>query len=144
MTASTEARATLLRIGELARRTGVTVDALRFYERQGLIRRPERTPSSGYRAYAPETVLIVRFIREAQALGFSLNEVAELLRLRSDTKASCADVRNAAQSKLDDVEHRIKRLRAMRSALRALLESCRTDGSATHCPILESLTDGDE
>lgn len=134
----------LLRIGEAARRAGVGVDALRFYEREGLIRPPDRSPSSRYRLYPAETVRTVRFIREAQALGFKLKEVGELLRLRDDTRASCSDVRAAAQEKLTDVERRIVRLRAVRSALRKLIDTCRSDGSTRSCPILESLTEGED
>lgn len=127
-----------LRIGDLARRTGVSVDALRFYERRGLIPRAEREASSGYRVYPPDILGIVRFVREAQTLGFSLAEVGELLRLRGED-ASCADVRRAAQAKLDDVERRLAGLRRVRSALRRLVETCRTDGSMRDCPILEAL-----
>ncbi len=133
---------TSLRIGEVARRAGVGVDTLRFYERQRLIAIPAREPS-GYRAYAPDTVRTIRFIREAQGLGFTLKEVAELLRLRSDRHASCEDVRSAARAKLDDVERRITQLRSMRAALRKLVDTCQSDGSVTSCPILGALTDGD-
>lgn len=133
-----------LRIGEVARRSGVGIDALRFYEREGLIPQPARDPSSRYRTYVPETVRTVRFIREAQGLGFTLKEISELLRLRNDTDASCRDVRDAATAKLDDVERRIKKLRAVRSALRKLVDTCRSDGSTRACPILEALTDGDD
>ena len=133
-----------LRIGEVARRAGVGIDAMRFYEREGLIPQPARDPSSGYRSYSRETVRTVRFIREAQGLGFTLKEISELLRLRNDTEASCTDVRAAASAKLDDVERRIKQLRAVRSALRKLVDTCRSDGTTRACPILEALTDGDD
>ena len=133
-----------LRIGEVARRAGVGIDALRFYEREGLIPQPARDPSSGYRTYVPDTVRTVRFIREAQGLGFTLKEIAELLKLRNDTDASCSDVRAAANAKLEDVEQRIKKLRAVRSALRKLVDTCRSDGTTRACPILEALTDGDD
>ena len=133
-----------LRIGEVARRAGVGIDALRFYEREGLIPQPARDPSSGYRSYARDTVRTIRFIREAQGLGFTLKEISELLRLRNDTDASCSDVRAAANAKLEDVERRIKQLRAMRSALRKLVDTCRSDGTTRACPILEALTDGDD
>lgn len=133
-----------LRIGEVARRSGVGIDTLRFYEREGLIPQPARDPSSRYRTYVPETVRTVRFIREAQGLGFTLREISELLRLRNDTDASCRDVRAAATAKLDDVERRIKKLRAVRTALRNLVDTCRSDGSTRACPILEALTDGDD
>lgn len=128
-----------LRIGDLARRAGVSVDALRFYERRGLIPRAEREGSSGYRIHPPAILGIVRFVREAQSLGFSLAEVGELLRLRGDTDASCADVRRAARAKLEDVERRLAGLRRMRSGLRRLVDTCRTEGSVRGCRILEAL-----
>lgn len=133
-----------LRIGDVARRAGVGVDALRFYEREGLVPKPTREPSSGYRAYPEQTVRRVRFIREAQRLGFTLKEVAELLRLRDDDRASCADVRATARAKISDIEGRMTRLRSMQRALKQLVDSCRSDGSTRACPILEALTDGDE
>ncbi len=133
-----------LRIGEAARRARVGVDALRFYEREGLIPQPEREPASGYRLYTPEAVQTVRFIREAQGLGFTLKEIAELLRLRNDTDASCSDVRAAANTKLEDVARRIQQLRAVQSALRKLVDTCRSDGTTRACPILEALTEGDD
>lgn len=133
-----------LRIGEVARRAGVGIDALRFYEREGLIARPARDPSSGYRAYSADVVRTVRFIQEAQALGFTLKETAELLRLSNDRTTSCSDVRKAAQSKLTDIERRIGRLQGMRAALRSLVDTCGDDGSERACPILAALLDGPE
>lgn len=84
----------------------------------------------------------MRFIREAQGLGFTLKEISELLRLRNDTTACCSDVRAAANAKLEDVEHRIKKLRAVRSALREFVNTCSSEGTTRACPILEALTDG--
>ena len=130
-----------LRIGEVAGRAGVGIDALRFYEREGLIPTPPRDASSGYRVYPADVVRTVRFIREAQALGFTLRETAELLRLSNDKTTACSDVRRAADAKLADIERRIRQLQGMRSALRSLVETC-GDGSERACPILEALLDG--
>ena len=91
-----------LRIGEVAARAGVNVQTLRFYERRGLLQEPPRRPS-GYREYPPESVRLIRFVKRAQQLGFSLDEVHELLQLRMGRRAACADVKHAAEEKLDAV-----------------------------------------
>src|SRR5688572_18532626 len=88
-----------LRTGELAARAGVNVQTLRYYERRGLLKEPRRR-SSGYRAYPAEAVKLIRFVKQAQELGFTLSEIENLLRLRADQKASCSEVRARAESKL--------------------------------------------
>jgi MerR family mercuric resistance operon transcriptional regulator len=80
-----------LRIGQVATLAGVNIQTLRYYERRGLVREPERR-HSGYREYPPDTVALIRFIKRAQDLGFSLREVADLLHLREDRQSSCVDV----------------------------------------------------
>lgn len=127
-----------LRTGQVAVLAGVNVQTLRYYERRGLLERPARRPS-GYRDYSPDAVRVIRFIKRAQELGFTLTEIAELLRLRNDQAASCSEVRAAALTKIEDVDRRIESLRAMKRALGILVSSCRTDGSARKCPILEAL-----
>src|SRR5207247_9523121 len=91
----------------------VNLETIRYYGRRGLLPKPPRTPS-GYRAFDPEDVRRIRFIKQAQALGFSLKEVRELLRLRVDPRRSCGDVRARAEAKLADIEERIRGLRAMK------------------------------
>lgn len=130
-----------IRIGEVAARAGVNVQTLRFYERRGLLKPPARRPS-GYREYSPEAVRVVRFIKRAQELGFTLAEIEELLRLRADRRASCPEVRAAGSAKIADIDQKIRGLRAMRRALQVLVDSCRRDGSTRECPILEALDDG--
>lgn len=127
-----------LRSGELASQAGVNVQTLRYYERVGLLKEPERRPS-GYREYPLDAVKLIRFIKRAQELGFTLKEIGDLLRLRSDAESACAEIRAAAQSKVDDIEQRIRHLRAMKRALGVLVASCATEGSVRHCPILEAL-----
>lgn len=127
-----------LRIGEVAKHAGVNVQTLRYYERRGLLRKPSRT-SSGYRQYSSETVQLIRFVKRAQELGFTLKEIKELLRLRGDQRASCSEVRAAAEVKLRDIDNRIESLRRMRGALRILITSCRNNASIRECPILEAL-----
>ncbi len=128
----------LLRIGEVARQAGVNIQTLRYYERRKLLRKPERRPS-GYRQYTPETIRLIRFIKQAQELGFTLTEIQELLWLRENHKASCADVRSAANMKISDIDRKIESLTAMRGALQMLVKSCIREGSTRECPILESL-----
>lgn len=129
-----------LRTGEVARRSGVNVQTLRYYERRRLVKEPERRPS-GYREYPAETVKLIRFIKRAQQLGFSLSEIEELLRLREDQRSSCAAVRAAASAKIEDIDRKMESLRAMKLALTVLVGSCQSDGSTRQCPILEALDD---
>lgn len=129
-----------LRTGEVAARAGVNVQTLRYYERRGLLAEPERRPS-GFREYRPDAVRLVRFIKRAQELGFTLAEIEDLLQLRNDRSAACADVLAAAQAKIEDVERKVKGLQAMKRALTVLVASCRTEGSPRRCPILEALDD---
>ena len=128
-----------LTIGQVAKRAGVGVETLRFYEREGLIAEPKRRPSSGYRQYPPEAVRRVRFIRHAKDLGFTLKEIQELLDLRVDPDSTCSDVRRRARDKVADIEERIASLGQMRAALDRLARKCRGRGPTTECPILEEL-----
>ena len=124
-------------VEHVARAAGVNVETLRYYERRGLLR-PSRA-LNGYRSYDAEAARRVRFIRRAQALGFSLNEIDELLALRARPGKSCADVRRRAEAKVAAIEHKLRALRAMRKALGRLVEQCAGRGPVTGCPILESL-----
>lgn len=124
--------------GQVAERTGVGSEALRYYERKGLLPEPPRTPS-GYRQYPPEVVYRIRFIRRAQEIGFSLSEVAELLELRVDPKTDCRDVRARALAKLQEVDAKVRDLERMRGILSDLASACAGEGPTTDCPILESL-----
>ena len=127
-----------LTIGQVARGAGVGVETVRFYEREGLIDRPERRPS-GYRQYGPDVVRRIRFIQHAKQLGFSLNEVLELLSLRVAPDGTCAAVQTRALSKIQDIDAKIAALGGMRRALLRLSETCGGPGPATECPILEAL-----
>ena len=129
----------VLRIGEVAGRASVNVQTLRFYERRGLLAEPPRR-ASGYREYPVESVRRVRFIKRAQELGFTLAEVKELLRLKDDPRIPCKQVRSTAEAKITDIEQKIRRLRAMRSALNVLVASCAAN-QEHDCPLLEALDD---
>jgi Cu(I)-responsive transcriptional regulator len=127
-----------LTIGHVARRAGVGIETVRFYERRGLLDEPERR-ESGYRQYTEEAIARLRFIRRAKELGFSLKEIMELLTLRVDPAATRADVRRRAEAKVADIETKIRDLKRMRQALLKLTASCRGDGPVSGCPILEAL-----
>ncbi len=125
-------------IGRTAQAAGVNAQTLRYYERRGLIARARRG-RSGYREYSDEAVAIVRFIKRAQELGFSLDEIEELIRLRGVRRAERHRVRAVAERKIEDIDRRIAQLRAMRRALSTLVEACH-HGTDADCPIIEALS----
>ncbi|RUL83551.1 MerR family transcriptional regulator [Tautonia sociabilis] len=127
-----------LKSGELAKQAGVNVETLRFYERKGLLPEPPRR-ESGYREYPEESVRLIRFIKRAQELGFSLGEIQELLALRVRPGTTCAEVRGRTGRKLADVRQKIADLKAIERALTKLAASCSGRGPVNHCPILENL-----
>lgn len=129
---------TTLTIGKIAKRAGVGIETVRFYEREGLIDEPPRGPS-GYRHYPESVVPRLLFIKRAKDLGFTLNEIKDLLSLRLDPDTTCADVKQRAEAKISDVEEKMRTLRRMRKALVKLTESCSGRGPIDECPILESL-----
>lgn len=126
-------------IAKAARQAGVGVETIRFYERKALIERPPRPVSGGYREYPAATIGRVRFIRQAQKLGFSLGEIGELLSLRADPSADCADVREKAEAKLAEVEDKIDRLNEICVALEELIAACPGGGALRACSIMESI-----
>jgi Hg(II)-responsive transcriptional regulator len=132
-----------LSIGEVARQAGVGVETVRFYERQGLLEEPERR-ASGYRQYDGEAVAVLRFIRRAKELGFTLKEIKGLLALRLDAPARRTEVRQQAQAKVADIEARITDLQRMRDVLQKLIRKCHGAGSTTGCPILAALQGQDD
>ena len=130
-----------LTIGKLANAAGVGIDTVRFYERAGLLNRPQRT-ASGYRLYAGSDVARLRFIRRAKALGFSLEEIGELLRL-NDGGGRRAAVRALAGQRLAEIEQRLGELSRMRDTLRHLIHRCRGDGPLASCPIIDAVLLGE-
>ncbi|MDA8249748.1 MAG: MerR family DNA-binding protein [Rhodospirillales bacterium] len=123
-----------------ARQAGVGVETIRFYQRRGLVRQPGKPAASGARHYPPETVARIRFIRQAQQLGFTLRQIGELLALRAAPDADCAEVRAAAEAKLAEVARKMAQLREMRAALRTLLAVCPGGGGLEACSIMGALT----
>ena len=126
-----------LSIGLLAGKAGVNVETIRYYQRRGLLLAPAK-PESGHRRYAPEQVRRVRFIKRAQAFGFTLDEIAGLLRL--DEARACLETRELAARKRELIETKLADLTAMRKALSKLMQQCDAIGSAGACPIIYALT----
>jgi MerR family copper efflux transcriptional regulator len=123
-------------IGTLARRAGVSVDTVRYYEKSGLLTPEARLPS-GYRRYNDVQVSRLRFIRRAQELGFTLKDIRELLGLSK--QRDVAKVKRAAQKKLTEVEARLTALTRIRDGLATLVATCPGHGRAADCPILKAL-----
>ena len=126
-----------LSIGKLARSAQVGIDTVRFYEKSGLLPPPPRW-ASGYRQYRAAVLRRLVFIRRAKELGFSLDEIAELLALKAPNGRGVAKVRELARQKLAVVERKIDELERMRGVLEGLVESCRGTGSVDCCPILNA------
>ena len=136
-----------LQIGQVARQTGMTVDAIRFYEKQKLLKHPPRT-EGGFRLFSAQDLRNIQFIRSAQDLGFSLNEIRELLILQSDQVEACSHVRHMLQAKLASVRTKIADLQKMEEQLATDLKKCdrslRENGTRDHrdcCPVLEEIGD---
>ena len=141
MNNATNTTTTTLRIGEIAKHAGISVETIRFYEREKLLPEPAREPSSGYRRYPARTISRLQFIARAKELGFTLRETRELLELRAGP-ATCGTVRARAQDKIDDVRRKIADLQRIERALLTLAETCPGDGALDDCPILGALEGG--
>ncbi|GAA4353353.1 Hg(II)-responsive transcriptional regulator [Kangiella taiwanensis] len=122
-------------ISQLAKLAGVNVETVRYYERCGLIAQPEK-PAKGYRHYPEATLSRIRFIKRAQELGFSLDEIANLLILE---ESSCQEVQSIASHKLASIRDKMADLRRLESSLNDLLKQCANNSEQTHCPIITSL-----
>ena len=130
-----------LRIGQVADATGITVEAIRYYEREGLLLPADRT-STGYRKYRPEAVRRLKFVKSAQALGFSLREIRELLELRVNPDADCGDVKAIALAKIAEIDAKIEELAKLRDALKVVTDACSGSGPTGRCVILEAMDTG--
>jgi Hg(II)-responsive transcriptional regulator len=129
-----------LRIGEVAKLTGIGIETIRFYERKGLLDEPDRRPS-GYRQYDESVVARLRFVRRSKELGFTLAEITELLGLWFDTDTKCCDVRKKARTKIEEIEEKVKTLNGMKRSLKKLTDQCQQRGSLHDCPLLDGLGD---
>lgn len=129
-----------MKIGQLAQRSGVGIDTVRYYEREGLLPKPSRL-ASGYRSYDLGDLKRLRFVRRGKALGFTLPEIRELLALSSHAGEDMAAMKAAAQQKLADVERRLQELARIRDGLRTLIAACPGHGDLGRCPILNALVE---
>ena len=130
-----------LQIGKVARQTGFSVDAIRFYEKQRLLARPART-EGGFRLFQTKDIQRLEFIRRAQQLGFSLPEIRELMLLHPDEAAACSHVRDLLQAKVRTVREKIRALTALDRQLKKSLRECERNLDAAgnchpdECPVL--------
>src|SRR5258707_6337862 len=134
-----------MQIGIVAKKIGLSVDAIRFYERNGLLPRPPRT-QGGFRRYGESDVETLAFVRRVQRLGFKLSEIRGLLRLRGKRLQACAPVQRRLQEKLADVQRKLSDLHKLEHELRLALRSCNRElrKREAHCPILrEKIKPGD-
>jgi DNA-binding transcriptional MerR regulator len=133
------------KIGQVANETGLSIDTIRFYEKQGLLKRSPRT-EGGFRLFDAGDIETLKFVRKAQELGFSLNEIRELLILRADHVAACSHVKELLDQKLTAVEQKITELRSLELSLKRALRKCKREsktaapGHENCCPVLEDIT----
>ena len=127
-----------MRTAEVAATAGVNVQTLRYYERRGLLPAPERL-ESGYRSYTPEAVRVVRFVKRAQQLGFTLDEIASLLELAEGGPESCDAVRLLAEERAEQLDEKLHALQAMRESRARLVATCSRPRADRDCPLLQSL-----
>jgi Cu(I)-responsive transcriptional regulator len=128
-----------MHFGIVAERSGVPAKTIRYYESIGLIRQPAKPPR-GWRRYGPDAAQRLRFVKRAQQLGFSLEEIKTLLRLRtSDRPRTCASVARRAREKVDEIDAKIHDLQSMRAVLVELAGACAGDGTGEKCSMLSAL-----
>jgi Hg(II)-responsive transcriptional regulator len=128
----------LLTIGELAKAADVNRETVRYYERRRVLPRPSRS-LSGYRVYSEDALRRLRFIRHAKALGFSLNEIKELLALRVNSIDACARVQERTRAKVADIDKKIRSLKQVKDALGELVKACARRRKSNRCPVLDTL-----
>ncbi|HEX5438031.1 MAG TPA: MerR family transcriptional regulator [Gemmatimonadaceae bacterium] len=127
-----------LTISQVAKAADVNTETIRYYEREGLLPEPPRTPT-GYRQYTEDAIRRVRFMKRAQRLGFTLAEIGVLLRLRVRRGSACKEVVAEASSAIERIDGKIRELQRMRAALGTLTGACRTRRAMPGCPILDAL-----
>lgn len=124
-----------MKIGEVAKLSGTGIETIRFYEREGLLLEPERRPS-GYRQYDESTVERLEYIRRAKELGFTLAEIRELMELSFVSQTCCDHIRQRAETKITDIETKIRSLQQMKRSLGKIVERCRNKNSTDNCPLV--------
>ncbi|WP_420408147.1 MerR family transcriptional regulator [Hoeflea sp.] len=128
-----------MKIGELARATGTKVVTVRYYEKIGLLPEPDRSEDN-YRDYGKTSLERLRFIRRCRELGFSLDQVRDLLSLASDAARPCAEVDEITAVHLAEVERKIADLQALAQQLRSISASCSGGGTISNCRILDAIS----
>ncbi|MBX3401034.1 MAG: MerR family transcriptional regulator [Gemmataceae bacterium] len=126
---------TAMKIGEVAKRSSIGIETIRYYEREGLLLEPERRPS-GYRQYDESTVERLEYIRRAKELGFTLAEIRELMELSFNAHAGCDHIRQRAEAKITDIEEKIRSLQQMKRSLDKIVQRCREKNSTDDCPLV--------
>jgi Hg(II)-responsive transcriptional regulator len=130
-------------IGEVSRQAGITVQAIRFYERRGLIPKPLRT-KSGYRQFSPEIVRRIQFITRAKRLGFTLKEVDQFLVLADGVATDCREIQGLAKEKINEIEQKIRQLSGLKEVLVEGVRRCPGEGPISVCPIIDVFSGGDK
>lgn len=130
-------------IGQVAKKIGISRDAIRMYEQQGLIEETGRT-ESGYRIYTEPALARLRFIQRAKAMGFTLKEIGELLAIKRTKINTCEEVKHQAEAKLMDIEKKITELQKLKKAFKTLIITCDDKGHGQDCPLLDALEQQDE
>lgn len=128
----------MLRIGEVARKSQIGVETIRFYEREGLIELPGRN-ASGYRQYSESVVRQIVFVKQAQTLGFTLKEIGELTKLKNARDTRCTSIKWTAKAKISEIQQKIDALERMKTALQPLVAQCKSSDPIVDCPIINSL-----
>ena len=124
-----------LTIGQLARKAEINLETIRYYERRGLIKRPDK-PATGYRQYSNDLLQKLFFIKRAKTLGFNLDEIQNLLSL---SVGHCTEIQSLAEQKLDQVQYKIKDLQRLEDVLSDLVRQCNASADKAHCPIVDAL-----
>ena len=132
-----------MKIGELARRVGIPIDTVRYYERNGLLPPPARR-ASGYREYDEADIPRLRFVLRAKTLGFQLSEIRELVELADEHQGDVHNLKATAEAKLAEIESRLAQLTRVRDALRAMVDACPGEGPVDCCPIRAALLETDD
>lgn len=127
-----------LTIGQVAKHVGISRDAIRMYEQQRLIEKPERA-NNGYRIYSKTVIARLHFIQKAKTMGFSLNEIGELLAIKRTAVNTCEQVRAEAEAKLVDIEKKISDLNRLKKAISILIRTCDESHDEHQCPLLDAL-----
>lgn len=128
----------LLQIGTIAKRAKVNIQTVRYYERRNILK-PTQVKDSGYRLYSEDAVKTIAFVKHAQELGFKLDEIKQLLSLRTSSVSRCESVRKKAAARLSDVQEKLSMLKKLEVTLKSLIRDCEKNKTSKDCPIINSM-----